>query len=181
MVDYDAIYREDPGKWSNSERDDFVSDNLEEPASLLDIGCGNGHTIKHLATCWPNTKFYGVDISQVAIDIAQKKTPQATFARGSNMDIDVDVITLMGVAEHFENLKDLENYRAKIVYLEVPNCLSYSNSKEEGFRKNGEQMEWHLRRETWEKTIEDCGFEILERFDGGRPSWEFVWVLKPRK
>jgi len=178
MVDYNKIYTDNENKWTSEERDDFVLDNIDEPTSLLDIGCGNGHTIEHLARYWPNTKFYGVDISQVAIDIAKKKVPEATFVCGTSIDKDVDVALLMGVAEHFENLKDLENIKAKIVYLEVPNCLSYSDSDEEGFRKTGEQMEWHLRRETWEDVIKDCGYKIIERLDGGRPSWQFVWILR---
>jgi len=182
---YDAIYTKDPDRWTSEDRDEFMYDALcdtvPEPASLLDYGCGNGHTLQYLSKHWLKTDFYGYDISPVAIEIAGKKVS----AKFSDFP-EVDIVTVMGVAEHFENLgelRKLKNYLKPlgVLYLEVPNCFSYSDTKNEGFRQTyagSGQMEWHLRRDTWKKIIEDSGYEILKSLSGCRPAWEFIWILR---
>ena len=40
------------------------------------------------------------------------------------------------------------------------------------------QMEWHLKRTTWEKHIKGAGLEIVESYRGPTPETLFVWVLK---
>ena len=185
---YDAMYTRDPSKWASDARDNFayqvLSHTVPKPTSLLDYGCGNGHTIQYLEKLWPETDFYGYDISPVAIGIAGEKSKAKL---STVLDFPkVSIITVMGVAEHFENLNELGNLKRLlaprgVIYLEIPNCLSYSDIDEEGFRKTHSgsgQTEWHLRRETWEQRIRDQGYEIVESTTGGRPSWEFVWVVR---
>ncbi len=184
---YDDVYTKDPDKWISEDRDEFMYDALcatvPEPTSLLDYGCGNGHTLQYLSKRWPKTDFYGYDISTVAIEIAQKKV-EATFNRMN--DIKFDIITIMGVAEHFEDFSELKKLKdclapCGVIYIEVPNCFSYSDTKNEGFRQTyagSGQMEWHLRRSSWRKIIKDNGFEIVKPLSGGRPAWEFVWIIK---
>ena len=189
---YNKIYSTRPLRWDDKERDVFVGDSLSEPSSLLDIGCGTGHTIRHLSSVWPETEFYGVDLSSVAIQLANdRKIPNAKFYVGDVMDMDIEIpavntVLLMGVAEHFRNQQDIARIRKFIkpsgfLYLEIPNCLSCDDSKEEGFRKTSGgsgQDEWHLRRETWEDIIKVAGYKIAKSLIGHRSSWEFIWVLQ---
>ena len=136
---------------------------------------------------WDDTKYYGLDYSNEAIRVARYRVPDATFICepfiGSSAP-KCDVATVMGVAEHFHDLPEffekLHDY-ADLVYLESPNCLEYSDSDKEGFRQTHEgsdQIEWHLRRETWEDHIANAGWEILESIRGATPATEFIWVLK---
>jgi SAM-dependent methyltransferase len=186
---YNKVYKADRNRWADKGRDRFVGAHLKETDSLLDIGCGGGHTIKYLSTIWPSTEFFGVDLSPIAIQIANdRKIFGAKFYTVDDKDKvipAVDTVLCMGAAEHFYDLTaigDIRSFMAPggLLYLEIPNCLSYSEPKgEEGWRKtNGVgQFEWHLTRPTWEKIIQDCGFKIKESLVGEKPSWEFVWVL----
>jgi SAM-dependent methyltransferase len=192
---YNKIYSGNPKKWDVDYRDEtafyVLSKHTEQPETFLDIGCGNGHTIEYFSKLWPDTEYYGVDLSDVAIGFAKERIPEANFICASYEDADVplcDVVILMGVAEHFEDLcdslSDLKKY-GKLIYIESPNCLGYSDNNEEGFRvttklvgANIYQCEWHLTRNTWEGSIRHAGLEIVQGYHGPTPETEFVWVLK---
>jgi len=179
---YDELYREHPYRWGSSGRDEFLCKNMSQPGSVLDIGCGNGHTLEYLSKMWEGTKLYGLDISEVALDIAKVRVPTAEFFCGTVDDIElkVDLALLLGVAEHFEDLKELGRVKkfGGLVYLEVPNCLAYSSSTQEGFRGERIQKEWHLSRYTWEKIIQEQGYKIVKSLIGEGVTWEFIWILE---
>ena len=189
---YDAVYRANPEKWGGGARDEFAYQSIKpfvsDPASLIDLGCGNGHTLRYFMDRWPETDFYGVDLSKVALEIAHKKVPGAFLTGTLDLIPRVNVITMLGVLEHFEDLSGVREVAdhlspAGILYIEVPNCLSYSNSKEEGFRKTygagrSGQMEWHLTRLTWETTLLKYGLKIVKSLTGKNPAWEFAWILQ---
>ena len=194
---YNKIYTDKPDKWASGQgvmRDNIAYSTLykyfHEPETFIDIGCGNGHTIEFFKKHWPNTVYYGIDLSYVAIDIAKEKMPDVWFMHGDykNYTVYCDVAVVMGVAEHFEKLVDglrsLKDY-GKLIYLEVPDCLwmgklNGSPNNEEGFRetfKGGLQVEWHLKKRSWEERIKLAGLEILE-YSAGADPFTFVWVLK---
>ena len=188
---YNEIYRAKPRMWSSVDRDylafKIVSQHLEdEPDTMLDIGCGNGHTIAFFHAQWPDTEYTGVDISDVALELAKKRVPDGKFYEDMRLGR-YDVITIMGTAEHFEDPAAELHYIAShmslntLLYLECPNCLAYSPDKTEGFRKThagSDQSEWHWLRSTWEQATRDAGLEIVKGYKGALPEAEFIWVLK---
>jgi trans-aconitate methyltransferase len=186
---YDKKYTSNPKIWADEPRNAFVCENNDEPRELLDLGCGSGHTIKHLSEKWRNTMFCGIDYSSVAIELANsKKICRSAFdvMKIEDCKLTADLVLCMGVAEHFEDLNQLATLKRFIpkgkLYLEVPNCLINSNIPEEGYRKTyasaNTQYEWHLKRETWEEHILKCGYTIVKSLVGKRSSWEFVWILE---
>jgi ubiquinone/menaquinone biosynthesis C-methylase UbiE len=46
---------------------------LERGIRVLDIGCGRAHALLHLAARFPNSKFVGYDLSEVALSYARKQ------------------------------------------------------------------------------------------------------------
>jgi len=48
---------------------------LEPGSKVLDVGCGTGYAVMHLASILPNGKVYGIDISQKMIQQADAKVP----------------------------------------------------------------------------------------------------------
>jgi SAM-dependent methyltransferase len=187
IKEYDDFYNGDNNKWTDDVRNDFAYRHLEwyTPKRFLDIGCGNGHTIRYFQKYF-DCEFYGLDLSPVACTIARKTgaTIEQGFIEDYEPDVMFDMITCMGVAEHFvdvhRGLTAIKSILDGVLYLEVPNCLSYSPGGP-GFRRlerGSRQWEWHLPRETWEEKIKSAGFEIVENIKGNRPFWEFVWVLK---
>ena len=47
---------------------------LIAPARVLEVGCGTGKNLLHLARRFPNAFITGVDLSDTMLDVAQKKT-----------------------------------------------------------------------------------------------------------
>ena len=186
---YDNIFTSNPKKWSKGGRDELayrVLKEIVEPKSVLDFGCGNGHTLAYFKKMWPNAKYAGIDISEVALKLAQEKVPGGEFYTDFVGNRQWDLITLMGVAEHFENPTWTLHEIAKHLipggrmYLEVPNNLSYTQDKNEGWRADygSKQWEWHWKRTTWENTIQEAELKIVKSVRGPSPMWEFIWVLE---
>ena len=192
--EYNKYYSSYSDMWAGSERDLFAIKTIGNylknyPKTFLDVGCGTGHTVEFFSKNWSDTECWGLDLSLVAIDIAKKKIPNATFVCSSVEDFTprkFDVVVSLGTLEHVEDyepmLLKLRELVGGILYVEVPNCINYVISeKVEGFRRlNGgsQQMEWHLYRPTWEKRLMDAGFEIVESIVGPDVYTEFIWILK---
>ena len=191
IAEYDDWYKRKPHKWTSAQRNNFVLDVLgryPDPQILLDVGCGNGHTLKAVQNAYPQTTLYAMDISQEAIALTNDKVKGVytvqSFVDQTSLGIRFDWVLCMGVAEHFENLlpslERLKSLTGKYCYMEIPTCLSYSPGREKyrRLKKGSRQWEWHLTRETWEQHLYAAGFEIVEELVGNNPAWEFVWVLK---
>lgn len=193
--EYNEYYRENPQKWASVSHDEEifkVISILGQPVNLLDIGCGNGHTIEFIQRHWPNCFFTGIDLSDVAIDIcASKRIPNSKFAVTDVQDYRTsekyEMIVLAGVVEHFINLstclRKVYNLLDKkgIAFVEIPNCIAYSMSDgTEGYRRvnqGSRQMEWHYFRETWEELFIKEGFDIKESIEGKQLWNQFQWLL----
>jgi len=194
---YDAIYREKPDKWASTGRDNqawFMLNKIlgRAPKNLLDIGCGNGHTIRYFKERWAKTKYSGLDVSPEAIKIAMEGMDDVYWHVGEIERVDkdnefaFDVLVCMGVAEHFDDIEKKLRYISKwlnpkgVFYLEVPNNLTYSDSQEEGYRESlgVEQSEWHLRKETWDNIIEKAGYVTFITRTWNSPYPVFMWILQ---
>ena len=72
---YNDIFRNKPDKWASIERDyvafRLISMCAQEPARMLDVGCGNGHTLAFFRSQWDRTHYIGIEISPVALEIAR--------------------------------------------------------------------------------------------------------------
>ena len=188
---YNDVYTRQPSKWSSVDRDylafKILSGLVDNPGRMMDFGCGNGHTLAFFHSQWPDATYIGVDISDVAIKLTRRRVPNVITIRNWHGIPECDVITIMGVAEHFEDpAAELKEIAALLkptgyLYLEVPNCLAYSPDKTEGYRKTHEgsdQVEWHWTRDTWKQAIKDAGLEIVMGYKGHAPECEFIWVLR---
>lgn len=197
LDEYNGLYRRRPNIWTDPARDEFAFNTVCEhfggrvPHTMLDIGCGSGHTIGYFHARWPGTVYSGLDLSEEAIKLARKRWPYATFLQGWLGEAALaryDLVTMVGVAEHFEDLREgliaaCETMSKNgVIYIEVPNCISYPTSEaREGFRpinQGNRQHEWHLYRESWENELRQAGLEIVVSKQGPAASSEFVWLVK---
>ncbi len=198
---YDRLYREWPDLWQDDDRNGLAFDTISRcqgvipPENLLDIGCGNGHTLAYFRARWPGVRYTGLDLSGEAIKLARKRVPGATFLQGVLGQVKLPdryaVILLLGVIEHFPDLPcSLAHVRAAlapggIVYIEAPNCIAYPQEAPpmEGFRQltcGSRQWEWHLLRPTWERVLGENGFEIVQSREGPDITAQFVWLVKAK-
>ena len=202
VEEYDGWFKRKPHKWERVESNELARHYViqvlgRQPMNVIDIGCGNGHTIEYLSKHWQFTQFVGLDLSEVGIEIANKRNlDRAEFITGFadlfSMEGEgcFEVALLLGVAEHFDSPGTVLEHTRKtildpvgLLYIECPNCIGYPESeKVEGFRrlaKGSRQVEWHLFRETWEEIITGAGYEIVESIKGPRMENEFIWVVRP--
>lgn len=187
IAEYDAYYTENREKWAVPARNEFAARIclMLRPKTIVDIGCGNGHTLKYFAGIFPKAKLYGVDISPVACEIASESGADITCAFLDKYVPPVsrfDLALCLGVAEHFEKpAESLAVIRgmARYLYLECPDNLAYDPG-EEGYRRlavGSHQLEWHWTRKTWESVINQAGWKIRRAAVGKKPSWRFAWLL----
>jgi ubiquinone/menaquinone biosynthesis C-methylase UbiE len=52
---------------------------VQQPASVLDVGCGTGKLLRQARTYWPEAQLIGVDPANGMIEMAKRLTPNATF------------------------------------------------------------------------------------------------------
>jgi trans-aconitate 2-methyltransferase len=55
---------------------------LEQPARIIDLGCGPGNSIEVLAQRWPDAEITGLDSSLAMIAAAQKSHPEINWITG---------------------------------------------------------------------------------------------------
>ena len=80
---------------------------LVSPSTMLDIGCGEGYTLRRLKDKYPQINIEGTDIEPEIIEIAKEENPDIKFKVESAYSIDkpvmsFDLVTVLEVLEHLE-------------------------------------------------------------------------------
>jgi ubiquinone/menaquinone biosynthesis C-methylase UbiE len=55
---------------------------VQQPASVLDVGCGTRKLLRQARTYWPEAQLIGVDPANGMLEMAKRLTPNATFFPG---------------------------------------------------------------------------------------------------
>jgi 2-polyprenyl-3-methyl-5-hydroxy-6-metoxy-1,4-benzoquinol methylase len=76
-----------------------LSNKLEKGIKVLDIGCGMGKAVNMMAKHFPNSTFYGYDLSAQAIEVAKK---EATKIGNPNTFFQVQDILNLNIIEKFD-------------------------------------------------------------------------------
>lgn len=91
--------------------------NLPENGNALDFGCGNGIFTNIIKQALPKWEVYGIDISSIAIENANKRYPHCSFylsSKTNNNDKRFDFLFTHHVLEHVcdlpETFKEINNY-----------------------------------------------------------------------
>ncbi len=194
VKEYDDYFTNNPQKWAVTRRNEYAAEIITKykpaPRKVIDIGCGNGHTVAYLQRVFVEAEFFGLDLSPVACQLAKQNTNNAMifncFIEDFNPGFKFDVITCLGTAEHFTDpkagLRLIKDHLEPggILYLELPHNLLYSPGPENYRRLScgSKQVEWHLERSAWEQILLECGYEIVASYTGDKGPWEFIWVLR---
>ncbi|MGE3334823.1 MAG: trans-aconitate 2-methyltransferase [Rhodospirillaceae bacterium] len=113
-VDYNAVWT---GAWDDMRRYGpmarhsrrlmrRMTDDLK-PASILDIGGGEGSLLQVLGAAHPNAKMMGTDLAATAVELARKQMPGAEFAVldvvKDRLPRSFDLIVCADVVEHIDD------------------------------------------------------------------------------
>lgn len=80
---YDAFYRDEDYAWESAEVTRIVRDRCPEAATLLDVGCGSGRHLVHLAREFSCT---GVDVDGDALRLARRRVPRRVLLSRGDME-----------------------------------------------------------------------------------------------
>lgn len=203
-AEYDAYFARDPCRWSDTLNDVFAcrvlgavygDTAIEVPETIVDLGCGGGTTVALLRKRWPHAAIEGLDWSAKALALARAREPTCRYTLADiahyRTDQKYDLVMALGVIEHCSNPSEVIESLGQLVgpgglvYVEVPNNLSYSFSAgHEGFRRLGgasRQFEWHLHRTSWHTLLRKASLHIVVDIVGPLPEYEFIWVLAPQQ
>lgn len=140
---------------------------------LLDIGCAYGSFIKEAEKYFDVN---GSDISEHAIEIAQKRLPECTFTVSdiNNLQFDrkFDAITCFDILEHVPNIEEALN-KLKVL-LSTSGVILISVPVYDGFvgklvtKLDKDPTHVHkISRYGWLDLLQSNGFEII--------NWEGIW------
>lgn len=137
--------------------------------TVLDVGCGEGFTLKRLQDKGIGKNYQGVDSSEKAIRLGKKENPNLKLEIGDIYslkfkDKSFDLIICTEVLEHLENPKkalgELKRVSKKYLLISVPNepWFTFSNYTQWG-KDIGHINKWSKRR--FSKLLKSEGLEIL--------------------
>jgi len=77
------------------------------PASILEVGCGEGHVTARLARRFPGANVLGTDVAKSIVDVAHVEHPELRFEVCSVYDVEKlgrwDLVVACEVLEHLED------------------------------------------------------------------------------
>ncbi len=184
---YDEIYR---GRWDPETKDirilelrlkyfDWILDLLETKSgkTLLDIGCGAGYLLTQAEE--RGLLPYGIDISNVAIELAKKNAPNSKASVGNAEelpypDMFFDYITALGSLEHLLDIdKGIRELTRVLkdegrVCIELPNsyCFMdiYDLCKKGVLPSHGQESERFATWYEWKNLLEINGLKVIKTY-----------------
>lgn len=155
---------------------------------LLDVACGPGLLLK-MAT-EKGIKAYGIDISEVAIQISKSFVPNATTILGNAehlpfSDKEFDFVTCIGSLERFLNTKQSLNEMKRVAKTEAKFCFMVRNSDtliwkiyRQFLRRKKTQAHMEAKDiKAWKNLFEENGFEIISVYPDQWPGFKLRRVL----
>lgn len=156
-----------------------------KPLKVLDVGCGEGFTLKKLEEKRIGKTNTGVDNSISAIKIGKKLYPELNLSRGDIYKLDFsdnefDLVICTEVLEHLEfperAVEELKRVSRKNIVFSVPNepFFILANFLRGKYLKNFGNHPEHINHWTFfgfEKFLKKQGLTILKR------KHPFAWTL----
>jgi cyclopropane fatty-acyl-phospholipid synthase-like methyltransferase len=177
-LENNPLWHEEDSQWKALQIQRIIDNNLLEPCSVCEIGCGAGQILNIMSEYRENdVKYYGYEISQNAYEICRKKTKDNLTFRLCNLLEEqkeyFDILMAIDVFEHIEdyfsflrNLKEKAEYKIFHIPLELSvQTILRSSPIIEGRKKVG-----HIHYFTKDIAIEilkDTGYEIIDYYYTG--------------
>ena len=159
-------------EWKAKQIFETLRSNNQSPKTVVEVGCGAGGVVFHLAKLLNETLFIGYDISAQAINLAKlNASDRVQFVLGDyfvSQDLMFDLAICADVFEHVDDylgfLKRLA-LKQKCVVFHVPLDISLVSTLLPSILIKTRNLVGHIHyfnKETAEATIRDCGFDIVD-------------------
>ena len=183
-VDYDALWR---GEWGGMQDlgpvhrhvARIIVDTVRrlQPASIIDVGCGNGANLAAIRRAEPAIRLHGLDISREAIDVAQARVPDASFEvldvrSGGTPSATYDLVLSSQVIEH---VPDDDGFLRMLRTLCAGHCFVGTM---QGRMRRSEERIGHLRNYTRSGLVEKmerAGFAVERVIEWGFPFYSPIY------
>ena len=141
------------------------------PASILDVGCGQGALLLDLSRIFPDAELQGTDLSASAIRLAQHRVPGARFSlldlTAAHLEDRFDLVICSEVLEHIPNdvaaLENLQKMTAGHLVVTTPQGrMRDFEPKAVGHVRNYAPGELQGK-------LERAGFDVVEVVEWGFP------------
>ncbi len=184
---YDDMFKNNPTRWDvpgGYHPFDFIAREFLVHAygfnrhfTLIDLGCGNGRTLKFISELPFQMDAIGYDFSTEAIKLAKINCPSAHFYEGDMLHIPIksgsfDVVLSVGSFEHQVNL-DFSEPRRLISSSGWFICVLPDVEISKGITLAPDQKhyDWELTRRDWIDKIEPFGFKFVDY----KHPWTFIF------
>jgi len=149
--------------------------NLSDFNAVCEVGCGSGAILVQMSKHFPKTSSWtGYDISQNAIDIANKKTSSKLNFKLKEITLEdeavnYDLMLVIDVIEHLENyfsFLDAIVSRSQYFVLHIPLDMSLWSLLREGILIESKNRVGHIHNFTEDfikSILQDHGFHIIKQ------------------
>jgi SAM-dependent methyltransferase len=190
-IKYDEAYKQEEIRlwWENAPGKNVILNALEfylkgvnyKSYTLVDIGCGTGYFLNKIYNKFYIGHLIGIDISLEAITQGKNLYSYIDLRcdDGGRTIIEsnsVDCVIGYGCYEHFTDPQTGLSEASRILkknglfFLMIPALgIDRTDRSDEGWYEEKEipgqpirQMQWNLRRETWESKLKNAGLELFD-------------------
>lgn len=171
-LNHNAKWHVEDSVWKAVQISKILTDNNLKPSTICEVGCGAGAILEELDRLYPTTNFVGFEVSPQAFELCKARGGVNTKYFLKNIfeeSVFFDCLLCIDVFEHVEDyigflkaLKSKSNYKIFHIPLEI-NVLSIIRQKMLISRKQVGHLHY-FTRETALATLEDCGYEIIDKF-----------------
>lgn len=180
MTDYDALYKLgwcSGAEWGPTKRHQRrlmqVITRQLNPASIVEVGCGDGMNLVYFKTIYPQARLAGYDISPEAIRLLRERIGEGQF-RDTDLGVvqdfafSYDLVLSLDCLEHVSNDQVMIQNLFKLTS-PGGHCLAMTlQGRMRGFEKSIGHVRNYARGEL-EKKMQVAGFQMVRRLEWGFP------------
>ena len=196
-LDNNPTWHEEDSPWKANHIRTIFENNGLNPDTVCEVGCGAGEILNQLSGYYPNTHFYGYEISPQAFALCNEKSTENLSFRlldlleenSEHFDIAMAIDVFEHVEDYFGFLRKLQKKADYKIFhipldLSVQKVFRYTSILE----RRAEVGHIHyFTKETALETLKDTGYEIIDYFYTGSAielpnvGWKASLLKIPRK
>ena len=164
-LEQNPTWHAEDSRWKAEKCAALLSELAVEPTTICDVGCGVGGVLAALRDTYPAARLFGFDISPTAIELAEERHDDITFA-ADGLTGQYDLILVMDVIEHVEDcfgfVRSLRPH-GDLFLFNIPVELTCFALVRNGLIPHRQALGHihYFSRQTALALLADCGYQIV--------------------